>query len=105
MVTVPLPSGRPAGTSRPTTSPPAPRWIRPAVAGSALVAAAALVLGVLEARLPVGPGNAATHHSYPFLALVVAAGLLTAGVLATRHGRRWAALATASAPATRSTRC
>jgi hypothetical protein len=42
----------------------------------------------------VGPGNAATHHSYPFLALVVAAGFLAAGALALRYSRRWAALAT-----------
>jgi hypothetical protein len=64
VVTVSTPSGRPAANRRPTTAPPpAPaRWIRPTVAGSALVSAAALVLGALEARLPVGPGNAATHH-------------------------------------------
>jgi hypothetical protein len=83
---------RPSATA-PTTVVPAPRWVRPAVAGAAVASAAALVFGVLEARLPVGPGNAATHHSYPFLVLPAAWAFLVAGIRAARDSRRWAALA------------
>jgi DNA-binding CsgD family transcriptional regulator len=82
--------------SRPNHVPavtPAPRWVRPAVVATAVTSAAALAFGVLEARLPIGPGNAATHHSYPFLAVVAGIGLTAVAVRAARYGRRWAGLA------------
>ena len=83
---------RPA--SRPSAVPGArPRWVRPAVAATAVASAAAVVLGVLEARLPVGPGNDATHHWYPFVVLPPAIAFLVAGIRAARDSRRWAALA------------
>src|SRR5690349_16563780 len=83
---------RPA--SRPSAVPDAPpRWARPAVVTTAVVSAAALVFGVLEARLPVGPGNAPTHHSYPFVVLPAAVAFLAAGIRAARDSRRWAGLA------------
>ena len=67
----------PAGT--------APGWSRPAVAGAAVLAAGAATVGVLEARLPVGPGGSTFHHVYPF---AVGALGLGAALIAARTARR-----------------
>jgi hypothetical protein len=63
----------------------APAWTRPLVPVAAVTAAAAAVVGVLEARLPVGPGGSSFHHVYPF---VVGAVGLGSAVIAARTARR-----------------
>ena len=63
----------------------APGWTRPVVPVAAVTAAAAVGVGVLEARLPVGPGGSSFHHVYPF---AVGAVGLAAAVLAARTARR-----------------
>jgi hypothetical protein len=47
---------------------------------------------VLEARLPLGPGNTELHHGYPFGVVIVAAILLTVGIRTARArpDSRWA---------------
>jgi hypothetical protein len=74
---------RTVGTA--TAPDAAPAWTRPVVPVAVVTAAAAAVVGVLEARLPVGPGGSSFHHIYPFA--VGAVGLGSA-VVAARTARR-----------------
>jgi hypothetical protein len=80
-----------ASTVRRTVETPAlpsdaaPAWTRPAVAVAAVTAAAATVVGVLEARLPVGPGGSSFHHVYPFAVGAVGLG---ATLIAARTARQ-----------------
>jgi hypothetical protein len=74
---------RTVGTASAPDVPPA--WTRPVVPVAAVTAAVAAAVGVLEARLPVGPGGSSFHHVYPFA--VGAVGLASA-VLAARTARR-----------------
>jgi hypothetical protein len=75
---------RTVGTA--TAPDAAPAWTRPVVPVAAVTAAAAAVVGVLEARLPVGPGGSSFHHIYPFA--VGAVGLGSAAVAARTARRR-----------------
>jgi hypothetical protein len=62
-------------------------WAKPAVATASLAGAAAVIVGTMEAVLPVGPGGAATHHVYPFVTAALGLGsVLLAARSARQHG-------------------
>jgi hypothetical protein len=76
----------------PVTETPAagrPRWAVPALATAAVATAGAILVGAMEARLPVGPGGTSAHHMFPFFtaALGMAATAVATGI-ARRHGDR-----------------
>ena len=54
-----------------------------------LVSAAAVAIGVLEARLPLGPGNTAVHHGYPFFAVGMALVFTAVGRWVGGRASRW----------------
>ena len=81
-----IPGTMPAAVQTPPAPAAVPRWARPAVLASAVTAAAAFAVGVLEARLPVGPGGSSFHHVYPFAVGAVGLG---ATVVAARTARRY----------------
>jgi hypothetical protein len=97
----------PQATSAPPTSPRKRRPSRQArlvglassrtagrtlAAATAVSAVAAVGVGVLEARLPVGPGNSAVHHGYPFFAVAMALVLAVVGARASAAAPRWSLL-------------
>ena len=57
-----------------------------------LVSAAAVAVGVLEARLPPGPGNTAVHHGYPFFAVSMALVFTAVGRWVGDRASRWSLL-------------
>jgi hypothetical protein len=64
----------------------------PVRALSAVAAIAAVAVGILEARLPLGPGNTRMHHTYPFFAAALGIALVAIGTRITSPapGSRWA---------------
>lgn len=70
--------------------------------GRRLVEVVALVLctgacavGAVEASVPLGPGNTAVHHGYPFFATGMAAVLVLMARRSEREAPRWSALTAA----------
>jgi hypothetical protein len=64
------------------------------VTSTATLSTASVVVGVLEARLPLGPGNTAVHHGYPFFAVGMALTLTAVGGRAATRAARWSLLVT-----------
>ena len=89
----------------PPRRPPVTRRAAAVTGCTAVISAAAVVAGVLEARLPVGPGNTVVDHGYPFFAVGMAAVLTVVGIRSRGAAPRWSLLARLDGWRTPSTPC